>query len=108
MIAPFESGMPILVLRSAILSRGTLTGCRPLLTHPMGARSSLDPAIAPFESGMLRLVLRSAILSRDTLTGCGLLFTLQMDATSFPGWSIAPCYPVGPVLEWVCHCSSWA
>ena len=33
---PFESGMPRLVLRSSILSRGTLAWCRSLLTHPTG------------------------------------------------------------------------
>jgi hypothetical protein len=66
-IAPFESGMPRLVPQSAILSRGTLPRCGPLLTLPMGATSSPDPTIAPFESGMPRLVPQSAILSRGTL-----------------------------------------
>jgi WD40 repeat protein len=62
--APFESGMPRLVLQSAILSRGTLARCGPLLTLLMGGASSPDPTTAPFESGMPRLVLQSAILSR--------------------------------------------
>src|SRR5258706_1566531 len=92
-IAPFESGMPRLVLRSAILSRGTLKGCRPLHTHPMGATSSPDPTIAPFESGMPRLVLRSAILLRGTLKGCRPLLTHPMGATSSPDPVITPLEP---------------
>jgi WD40 repeat protein len=44
-------------LQSASLSRGTLTGCSPLLTLPMGATSSPDPQTRRFECGMRRLVL---------------------------------------------------
>src|SRR5258706_24237 len=91
--APFESGMPSLVLQSAILSRGTLTGCGPLLTLPMGATSSPDPSTIPFESGMPRLVLQSAILSRGTLTRCCPLLTLPMGAASSPDPSTAPFEP---------------
>ncbi len=82
--------MPRLVLRSATLSRDTLTRCRPLRTHPMGATSPLDPTIAPFESGMPRLVLRLAILSRGTLTRCRPLRTHPMGATSSPDLMIIP------------------
>src|SRR5258706_486569 len=53
----------------ATLTRGTRTGCGPLLTLLMGSTSSPDPWTAPFESGMLKLVLQSAILSRGTLAG---------------------------------------
>src|SRR5258706_13606891 len=73
---PLEPGMPRLVLWSAILSTGTLPGCRPLLTLPMGSTSSPDPPITLFEFGMRRLVLQLAILSRGTSPGvvCCLLF----------------------------------
>src|SRR5258706_394870 len=65
---PLEPGMPRLVLWSAILSTGTLPGCRPLLTLPMGSTSSPDPPIALFEFGMLRLILQLASLSRSIHT----------------------------------------
>ena len=87
---PFESGMPRLVLQSAILSRGTLTWCSPLLTLPMGGTSSPDPETAPFESGMPRLALQSEILSRGTLTGCSPLLTLPMGGTLSPDPPTAP------------------
>ncbi len=80
--ALFESGVQRLVHQSAILSRGTLTGCHPLLTLPMGATSSPDPATALSESGVPRLVLQSAVLSRGTLTRWNLLFTPPMGSTS--------------------------
>src|SRR5258706_12639162 len=80
-IAPFESGMPRLVLRSAILSRGTLPGCRPLLTHPRGATSSPDPVITPLEPGMLRLALQRARLLRGTLTRSSLLPAPRLGGT---------------------------
>src|SRR5258706_460720 len=92
-MTPFGSGMPKLVPQSAILSRGTPTGCRALLTLQMGATSSPDPTITPFESGMPRLVPQSAILSRGTLTGCGPLLTLPMGATSSLDPTITPLEP---------------
>src|SRR5258706_567120 len=73
-----------LLQKSGILSRGTLTGCCPLLTLPMGGTSSPDPPTTPFESGMQRTVLQSAILLRGTPTGCGPLLTLPMGGTSSP------------------------
>src|SRR5258706_14695554 len=73
--------MPILVLRSAILLRGILAGCTPLLTHPMGTTSSPDPPIAPFESGMLRLVPQLASLSRVIHPRSSLLLTIRMGST---------------------------
>src|SRR5258706_359407 len=82
--------MPRLVLQSAILSRGTLTRCCPLLTLPMSATSSPDPKTAPFESGMPRLVLQSAVLSRGTLARWSLLLTLPLGATSSPDPTTAP------------------
>src|SRR5258706_166747 len=84
-ITPFESGMLRLVLRPAILSRGTPTWARLLPTLPMGATSSPDPGITPFESGMLRLVLRPASLSRGMPTWSSLLLTLRTGSTSFLG-----------------------
>src|SRR5258706_81896 len=81
-MTPFESGMPRMVLRSAILSRGTLTRCRPLLTLPMGATLSLGPPTILLEHGMPILVLILACLSRGTPTRSSLLFILQMDGTS--------------------------
>src|SRR5258706_309874 len=84
-IRPSESGTLPLVPQLAILSRGTLTGCGPLPTLPMGATSSPDPTIAPFVSGMPRLVPQSAILSRGILTRSRLLLTLRTGSTSFLG-----------------------
>src|SRR5258706_241254 len=84
-ITPFESGMPRLVPQPAILSRGTPTRCRPLLTLPMGTTSSPDPTIAPFEPGMPRLVLRPASLLRGIPTRSSLLLTLRTGSTSFLG-----------------------
>src|SRR5258706_6375090 len=83
--APFESGMPRLVLQSANLSRGTLARCGPLLTLPMGATSSPDPTTTPLEAGMLRLVLQPVTLSRGIPTWSSLLLTLRMGSTSFLG-----------------------
>src|SRR5258706_175807 len=91
--APFESGMPRLVLQSAILWKGTLNQCHPLLPLPMGSISSPDPATAPFESGMPRLVLQLAILSRGTLTRCNPLLTLPMGGISSPNPVTAPFEP---------------
>ena len=54
--APFESGMLRLVLKLAILSRGTLTGCILLLIPLMANTSSPDLMTTPFKSGMQRLV----------------------------------------------------
>src|SRR5258706_109919 len=82
-IAPFESGMPRLVLQSEILLRVTLAWCHLLLTLPMGATSSPDLTITPLEPGMLRLVLQSAILSRGILTWSRPLLTLRMGSTLF-------------------------
>src|SRR5258706_543015 len=84
-ITPFESGMPRLVPQSAILSRGTLAGCRPLPTLPMRTTSSPDPTITPFESGILRLVLQPASLSRGIPTLSSLLLTFRTPSTSFLG-----------------------
>src|SRR5258706_12621085 len=89
-MAPFESGMLTLVLQSAILSRGTLGGCYPLLTLPMGGKSFPVPTITPFESGMPQLVLQSAILSRGAPNLCSPLLTLPMGATSSPDPTTAP------------------
>ena len=82
--------MPRLVLQLAILSRGTLVWCGPLLAPQMGATSSLDLMITPFESGMPRLVLQSAISSRGTHTGCCPLLALLMGTTLSPDLAIAP------------------
>src|SRR5258706_10341370 len=90
---PFKSGMPRLVLQSAILSRGTLTQSRLLLTVPMGSTSSPDPSTAPFESGMQKLVLQSAILLRGTLSGCNLLLPLPMGGILSPDPETAPFEP---------------
>src|SRR5258706_15971846 len=89
-IRPSESGTLPLVPQSAILSRGTLAGCGPLLPLPMGATSSPDPTIAPFVSGMPRLVPQSAILSRGTLGWCRPLPTLPMGAISSPDPTTTP------------------
>src|SRR5258706_54639 len=83
-IAPFESGMPRLVPQLTILSRGTVTRCRPLLTLPMGATSSPDPTITPLEPGMLRLVLQLASVSRGIPTRFSLLLTLLGLVTTLP------------------------
>jgi WD40 repeat protein len=81
--------MPRLVLQSASLWRGTLTGCNQLLTLLMGNTSSLDLQTIRFESGRdnrrasdLECTsgdwsLQSASLWRGTLTLCGQLLTLQ-------------------------------
>src|SRR5258706_234518 len=91
--APFEPGMPRLVLQLAILSRGTLTRCGPLLTLLMGSTLSPDPPTAPFESGMPILVLQSAILWRGALPGCNLLLPLLMGAILSPDHITAPLEP---------------
>src|SRR5258706_148996 len=82
-MTPFGSGMPKLVPQSAILSRGTPTGCRALLTLQMGATSSPDPTITPFEPGMLRLVLQPAIISRGARAR--FLLILRLATTSILG-----------------------
>ena len=90
---PFESGIPRLLLWSAILSRGTLTRCGPSLTLLMGATSSLDPTIAPFEVGMPRLILQPASLSGSTHTRSGLLHIPQTGSTSIlPLMTTLPVY----------------
>src|SRR5258706_9203923 len=87
--APFESGMPRLVLQLVILSRGTLTWCGPLLTLPVGSASSLDPETAPSESGMPRLVLQLAVLSNPPLSWRP-LFLPPLVGTSSPPHQTAP------------------
>src|SRR5258706_9923585 len=91
--APFESGMPRLVLQSAILSRGTLIRCCPLLTLPMDSISFPDPSIAPFEFGIPGLVHQLAIPSRGPLIGCDLLLPRPMGGILSPDPMTAPLEP---------------
>ena len=91
--APFESGMPRLALRLAVLSRGTLTRCGPSLTLLMGGASSPDRMTAPLELGVLRLVQKPANLMRGIPTQFSLLITRLMSRilslslmTTLPVW----------------------
>src|SRR5258706_6305938 len=83
--APCESGMLRLVLQSAILSRGTLPRCSPLLTLPMGSTSFPDPSTPPSESGMRKMVLQSEVLLWGTRARCTPLLTLQIGSASHLG-----------------------
>ena len=67
-----------LALQLASLWKGTLAGCRQLLTLPMGDASSLDQVTAQFECGMLRLALQLASLWKGALAWCRQLLTLPM------------------------------
>src|SRR5258707_761271 len=89
-MTPFESGMPKLVLQSAVPSRGTLTRWSPLLTPPTDATSSRDPKTTPLEPGMLRLVLQQEGLSRGIPIWSSPLLTLRTGSTSFLGLMTTP------------------